>query len=68
MVTQGKLTKSWHRNPLVIRHTMFFFDDMFPMITHVEPEMVCILPEWVDRVKEVIPFNVTTKQGKEIKV
>ena len=68
MVTQGKLTKPWHRNPLVIRHTMFFFDDLFPMIAHVEPEMVSILPEWVDHVKEVIPFATTTKDGKKIKV
>lgn len=68
MVKCGKLTKSWHRNPLAIRNTMFFFDDMFSMIAHVEPEMVSILPEWVDRVKEVIPFRVTTKDGKEIKV
>ena len=67
MVTQGKLTKVMHRNPLMIRHTMFFFDDLFPMIAHVEPEMICILPEWVDRVKEVIPFAVTSKTGKEIK-
>lgn len=68
MVVQGKLTKAFHRNPLQIRHTMFFFDDMFPMIAHVEPEMICLLPEWVDRCKEVIPFTVTTKEGKEIKV
>ena len=46
---------------------MFFFDDMFPMIAHVEPEFVCLLPEWVDRVKEVIPFATTSKTGKEIK-
>ena len=67
MVKQGKLTKAWHRNPLMIRHTMFFFDDKFPMIAHCEPEMVTILPEWVDRVKEVIPFATTSKTGKEIK-
>lgn len=59
----GKLSKP---KKLQERKTFFWFDDSFPLIVHGEPEMLCLLPEWVDRCAEVIPFVTVSKSGRDL--
>ena len=68
MINATGLVKLWHKPKCQIRHTMFFFDDKFPMIAHTPAQDVCILPQWVDRCIGVHQYAVTTKDGKVIKV
>ena len=66
MVNATGLVKLWHKPQCQVFHTMFFFNDKFPMIAHVPAQNVCILPQWVDRVLSVHQFAATTKKGKVI--
>jgi len=66
MIQTSGLVKLWHKPPKQVRHTMFFFDDKFPMIAHTVAQNVCILPQWVDRCTGVHQFVVVSKSGRDL--
>jgi len=66
MIQSSGLVKLWHKPPKQVRHTMFFFDDKFPMIAHTTADQVCILPQWVDRCIGVHQFVVVSKSGRDL--
>ena len=66
MVISSGLVKLWHKPPKQVRHTMFFFNDNFPMIAHTTADNVCILPQWVDRCIGVHQYVVVSKSGRNL--
>ena len=64
MVNATGLVKLWHKPQKQVRHTMFFFNDMFPMIAHTTAQNVCLLPQWVDRCTGVHQYVVVSKSGR----
>ena len=66
MVNSTGLVKLWHKPPKQVRHSMFFFDDKFPMIAHTAAQNVCLLPQWVDRCNGVHQFVVVSKSGRDL--
>jgi hypothetical protein len=66
MVISSGLVKLWHKPQKQVRHTMFFFDDKFPMIAHTTADQVCILSQWVDRCIGVHQFVVVSKSGRDL--
>ena len=66
MIQVSGLVKLWHKPPKQVRHTMFFFDDKFPMIAQTPAQNVCLLPQWVDRCVGVHQFVVVSKSGRDL--
>ena len=64
MVNATGLVKLWHKPQNQVRHTMFFFNDMFPMIAHTTAQNVCLLPQWVNRCTGVHQYVVVSKSGR----
>jgi len=49
-----------------MKHTFIFFDDKFPFIAHTDWNHFSVLPQWIDRMVEIIEYKVIDKHGKKI--
>jgi len=81
MIQVSGLVKLWHKPPKQVRHTMFFFDDKFPMIAHTpadcgetlyyEPHSFMLLTEQFSKVKNweriSLPVDAIELRGSNVK-